>query len=199
MGNQISDRSSGTTGKVILSDGSVHEYEKPLTAAELMLDYPQQVVVEFRSAVTGGKRPNPLPADEKLEMGKIYLMVPKRRGKPPGLSPEEARRILVTANSVLSSRRPILSTTTGFVPMLARLCTAGGRDGEGFVVSRPREKVVEERREEVRKVEFFTPEITEGVQPEFLSRQISGGKGWKPSLDTIKEKAAKEKVSHWLF
>ncbi|KAF7121233.1 hypothetical protein RHSIM_Rhsim13G0005400 [Rhododendron simsii] len=198
MGNRMSDRSSVTPGKVILSDGSVHEYEKPLTAAELMLEHPQQVVVEFRSAVADRKKPNPLPADEKLEMGKVYLMLPKRRGKPPALTSEEARHLLLTANSVLGTKRPILSTATGFVPMLARLCTAGKRDGEGFVVKIGKEKVMG-RREEVKKVEFFAPEALEELQPEFLNRQISGGKGWKPSLDTIKEKAAKKTVPHWLF
>lgn len=35
------------------------------------------------------------------------------------------------------------------------------------------------------------------AKPEYFSRQLSG-KGWKPSLDTIKEKRV-EKVPHWLL
>ncbi|XP_052209144.1 uncharacterized protein LOC127812677 [Diospyros lotus] len=195
MGNNVSHRlSSATTGKVILSDGSVHEYDKPLIAAELMLEHPQQVVVEFDSAVNrAGKRLAPLPADMKLEMGRVYLMVPRKRGKPVALSPEEARRLLLMSSSVLNAGS-FLSATTGVVPFFARICGAGTREGHRIVL--PREEKMKEREEEGSKLESL-PELMEG-RPEYLSRQLSG-KGWKPSLDTIKEKDVKTKVSPWLF
>ena len=44
----------------------------------------------------------------------------------------------------------------------------------------------------------FLPEMIEGSRPEYMSRQLSG-KGWKPSLDTIKEKKVKTKLSRWLL
>ncbi|XP_057483971.1 uncharacterized protein LOC130770499 [Actinidia eriantha] len=188
MGSQVS-----STGKIILPDGTVQEYDQTLTVAELMLEHPQQVVVEFESTVKG-KRPSPLPADKKLEKGKVYLMLPKRRGKPPALSSEETRMLLSIANSVLSSRT-LLSSLTGFVPLFARFCAARAGEGHGVVL---RGKVdLVERFEEMAKGEGL-PEVLEG-RPEFLSRQFSGGKGWKPSLDTIKEKVVKKKISHWLF
>lgn len=61
-------------------------------------------------------------------MGKVYLTLPKRRGKPPALKSEETPQLLITANSVLdtNNKRTVLTMTTGFVPMLARLCTAEG-------------------------------------------------------------------------
>ncbi|GFZ04545.1 hypothetical protein Acr_17g0001170 [Actinidia rufa] len=189
MGCQVS-----STGKVILPDGTVQEYDQTLTVAELMLEHPQQVVVEFESTVNV-KRLSPLPADKKLEKGKVYLMMPKRRGKPPALSSEETRMLLSISNSVLSSRT-LLSSLTGFVPSFAPLCSTARRgEGHGVVLSRKVDLV--DRFEEMTKGECL-PEFLEG-RPEFLNRQFSGGKGWKPSLDTIKEKVVKKKVSHWLF
>ncbi|KAE8685184.1 hypothetical protein F3Y22_tig00111100pilonHSYRG00158 [Hibiscus syriacus] len=96
MGNYITTATclpSDTAGKVILWDGSVQEFSCPLEAAELMLEHPQQVVVEFNATINQ-KRPIPLPADHKLDVKKIYVMLPVRRGKPITLSSEEARRVL---------------------------------------------------------------------------------------------------------
>ncbi|PON61691.1 multidrug resistance protein ABC transporter family protein [Parasponia andersonii] len=191
MGNSVSHKPP-SHGKVILWDGSVHEFEKPLTAAELMLDHPQHAVVEFQSAVTG-KRPTPLPADRKLETKKIYMMVPIRRGKAAALSTDEIHRVLLIANSVLRTR------SVKFLPLFARICPA---DYAGIGVSvAKKEKKIEQTIEEKTTyvpVETFLPESLDGT-PEYLSRQFSG-KGWKPSLDTIEEKVTVErKVSHWLF
>lgn len=204
MGNHISHPPANGTGlKVILSDGTVHEYQKPLTVAELMLDYPQEVVVEFhQSSVTNGKRPCPLPADNKLETDKVYIMLPMKRGKPAALSSQEARRLLLTANNVFKSRsNDLLCATWGFVPFIARMCIAGTGNCEGtrdFVEHKKNERqVIVEKTEEKRKIELLFSEIMED-RPEFLSRQLSG-KSWKPNLDTIKEKGVKARVRNWLF
>ncbi|KAH7516982.1 uncharacterized protein LOC107426357 [Ziziphus jujuba] len=194
MGNSISNRQPQPTAKVILSDGSVHEFDNPLTVAELMLEHPQQVVVEFQSAVTG-KRPNPLPADKNLEMKKIYLMLPTKRGKPKSLSSEEIRGVILIANSILRSRS--LVSSSKFLPFFARICPPSTVvDGQSFVL--PKKENVQ-KSEVIRNVSEFLPESM-GGRPEFLIRQCSG-KGWKPSLDTINEKEMKveKKVSHWLF
>ncbi|EOX95238.1 hypothetical protein QUC31_004938 [Theobroma cacao] len=199
MGNYISTvtcrPTSDTAGKVILWDGSVQQFNWPLTAAELMLEHPQQVVVEFHSAVNE-KRPIPLPADSKLDMNKVYVMLPVKRGKPTTLSSEEARRVLLSANSVLRSKS-ILSSSK-FLPLFAKICPAniGEIVGQRFPLQK-RENVCE-KPEEVRCLtEFDLLESLEG-RPEYLNRQYSG-KGWKPSLDTIKEKKVERKVPHWLF
>ncbi|KAL0371525.1 UNVERIFIED_CONTAM: hypothetical protein Sangu_0470600 [Sesamum angustifolium] len=59
MGNSAPHRLSDVdaTGKVILSNGVVFTYDKPLTVAELMLEHPQQVVVEFQPVVNGKPTP----------------------------------------------------------------------------------------------------------------------------------------------
>lgn len=190
MGNHISFRASDATVKIVYWDGSVQEFDQPLTVAELMLEHPQQVVVEFHSAVNQ-KRPTPLPADKKLEMRKVYLMLPVKRGKPVGLSGEESRRILLMVNSALHSK--YLMCSPRFLPWLARLCQ-NTTIGEGGVLQRNEDM---ENREERYDFSEFLPEMMEG-RPEYLSRQLSG-KAWKPSLDTIKEKKIKRKLSHWLF
>ncbi|XP_039061437.1 uncharacterized protein LOC120205657 [Hibiscus syriacus] len=103
--------------KVILWDGSVREFSSPLTAAELTLENPQQVVAEFHAAVNG-KRPVPLPADQKLDVKKVYVMLPLNRGKPATLSSDDARRVLLSADS-----KRLLSSSRLF-PFLARICPA---------------------------------------------------------------------------
>ncbi|KAI9181485.1 hypothetical protein LWI28_015399 [Acer negundo] len=199
MGNYVSlYRPSDATGKVILSDGSVHEFDKPITVAELMLEHPQEVVVEFIKSTVSEKRPSPLPADKKLEIKKVYLMLPMKRGKPASLSSEEARHVLSSANSVLRSRS--LLSSSKFLPLFAKICPALTEDqGQRFV---PLKK---EETEEIRAVELkFESEmelLSESLdgRPEYLSRQLSGKGTWKPSLDTIKEKKIEKKVNHWLF
>ncbi|CAA3031067.1 Hypothetical predicted protein [Olea europaea subsp. europaea] len=194
MGNSIPKNWSNATGKVILSTGEVYKYDEPITVAELMLEHPQQVVVEFQP-VMNGKKPTPLPADKKLETKKVYIMLPIKRGKPVALSSEEARRVLENANSFLKSKSLIYSS--GFLPFFVRICPAGGGMGHDDVFTNIKKKSLVERKEEEESKSDYFNVILEG-RPEFLRRQLSG-KGWKPSLDTIKEKTIKAKIHHWLF
>ncbi|CAA2940291.1 Hypothetical predicted protein [Olea europaea subsp. europaea] len=194
MGNSIPKNWSNATGKVILSTGEVYKYDEPITVAELMLEHPQQVVVEFQP-VMNGKKPTPLPADKKLETKKVYIMLPIKRGKPVALSSEEARRVLENANSFLKSKSLIYSS--GFLPFFVRICPAGGGMGHDDVFTNIKKKSLVERKEEEESKSDYFNVILEG-RPEFLRRQLSG-KSWKPSLDTIKEKTIKAKIRHWLF
>ncbi|KAG6749808.1 hypothetical protein NC652_033289 [Populus alba x Populus x berolinensis] len=194
MGNCITcHNSSNSAGRVILSDGRVCEFDKPLTVAELMLEHPQQVVVEFRSYLTE-KRPPPLPADKKLEM-KLYLMLPMKPGKPASLSSEEARRVLLSANSVLRSRSSLSSSR--FLPLFAMICPAGAGE-EQKLVMRKKECYVEEKPATEKYDSDQLTEIFEN-RPEYLSRQLSGKGTWKPSLGTINEKRVEKKIPRWLF
>ncbi|XP_027353405.1 uncharacterized protein LOC113863850 [Abrus precatorius] len=188
MGNQISFRGSDGTGKIVYWDGSVQQFDEPLTVAELMLEHPQQVVVEFHSAVNQ-KRPTPLPADKKLEMKKTYVMLPVKPGKPVGLSSEDSRRMILIVDSALHSN--YLMRSSGFLPWFARLFHPGNASiGDAAML---KVENVEERY-------GFSELLQETIEgrPEYMSRQLSG-KGWKPSLDTIKEKKVKRKMLRWLF
>ncbi|KAJ0691646.1 hypothetical protein HanPI659440_Chr15g0577281 [Helianthus annuus] len=181
MGNHTSRGSR----RLILPDGTVREYHEPVTVAELMLDHPQQVVVEFDHPV--GKKPKPLAADVMLENNKVYMMVPVRRGKSVAISSEDARRVLLRANAVLKTGS-FVTAYTGFIPVFARMCPAA------VVKSTKKEKVVEKSPKVVAKPEFFA----EGEDGYFLTRQLSVKSSWKPSLDTIKEKRVESKIRHWL-
>ncbi|CAL1367915.1 unnamed protein product [Linum trigynum] len=200
--------------KVVLSDGTVHESDDSSTVAELMLDHPREVVVEFDSQMMRSHRhrPVPLPADKKLEAHRVYMMLPLKRGKPLSLASEEARRVLLNASALLKQQSS--SSPYKFVPLFARACTAGSIGGhrEGnFVKLVKKETSCDEQVMKVVKMtdckrlaSFFEEEDDEEEDeenkvPEYLSRQLSG-KGWKPTLDTIKEKKIEQqKLPHWLF
>ncbi|KAL9239753.1 hypothetical protein vseg_014045 [Gypsophila vaccaria] len=177
MGNHVSNGSK-STGKVILQDGSIQEFDKPITVAEMMLEYPQQVVVELNSSAQ--RKPTPLPADNKLEPSKFYLMVPVRRGKPAYLSPQEAHHILLRANDILRSKTFV--STSKFLPFFARICPATSIDDSYGKVMVPKKQIfVHEEKEK--------EELSDGFEkPDYLSRQVSGRNSWKPSLNTIEEK-----------
>ncbi|MED6125589.1 hypothetical protein PIB30_069963 [Stylosanthes scabra] len=196
MGNQLSLRpSDAATAKIVFWDGSIHDYHQPLTVAELMLEHPHQVVVEFDSAlINKQKKLIPLPADKNLEMNKLYLMLPIKKGKPVSLTGRHSRRILLAVNSALRSKEIVCSSRV--IPWLARL--AAGEGGRG---GRTREEEVETK-EETARCELSPEMCLEGMmtRPEYLSRQLSAGsRGWRPSLDTIKEKNIEKKLNHWLF
>ncbi|MBA0805340.1 hypothetical protein Gohar_004862 [Gossypium harknessii] len=176
-------------GKVILRDGTIQEFSWPLTVAELMLEHPQQVVVEYHAAVIE-KKPVPLPADHKLHVAKVYVMLPVKQGKPTTLSSEEARRVLVSANAVLRSK-------SRFFPLFSRIFPANHMQVMGQKSPLQGKGNGRERLEEVGSSTELIPETMEG-RVEYMNRQYSA-KGWKPSLDTIKEKKIETKVPHWLF
>ncbi|KAF9607269.1 hypothetical protein IFM89_033476 [Coptis chinensis] len=179
------------SGKVVLSNGTVHEFDHPLTVAELMLEHPQEVVVEFHSLVAGNKL-TPLPADKKLDMKKVYLMIPMKIGRAGTLPVNEARRILQDANNVLRSRALLASTR--ILPLFFQGCKTGVGVESNVVLHR--KDGVLENLDKTNRQELLPETFDE--RTEFLSRQFSA-KGWKPSLDTIKEKKIEQKVSHWLF
>ncbi|KAK9281281.1 hypothetical protein L1049_004178 [Liquidambar formosana] len=90
-------------------------------------------------------------------MDKVYIMVPMKRGNPATLSSEEARRMLYQANSVLKSRS--LLSASRFLPLFAKICPGGTKDGHEFVSNR--KEIVVERPEEACQTEFL-PKILEG-------------------------------------
>ncbi|KAK4273265.1 hypothetical protein QN277_021702 [Acacia crassicarpa] len=188
MGNYMSRGGNGR-GKIVHWDGSVQEFDKPVTVAELMLEHPQQLVVEFRSAVSQ-RRPNPLPADQNLETNNIYLMLPMKRGKPLGLNAQDIRRFLLILNS------SGLRSSARFLPWLARMCHHPNGVAASHLTQKKPQISEKEETDEMHRDVF--PEILQPGRPEYLSRELSG-KGWKPSLDTITEKKIKTKISHWLF
>lgn len=158
-----------------------------------MLEYPQQLVVEFKSCTTG-KKPSPLPADEKLDRNKLYIMLPVKKGKLASLTSLESQQLLLRASNILKSPN-FFSSTTGVLPFFVRICPASRKwdaDKNGCAAKR---RGISEGNNSLEKEDHFEKMLEMG--PEFMTRQVSG-KGWKPSLDTIVEKGVKPKVLHWL-
>ncbi|CAH8322660.1 unnamed protein product [Eruca vesicaria subsp. sativa] len=198
MGNAIGPRKLETAamaaGKVVLSDGRVQNLEEETTVAEIMLENPQHVVVEFdpssitfnKDGKTVKKKLTPLPADNTLEPGKIYLVLPAKRSgsggvKPPSsssavMTSEEMRKMLFSATAMVRSS---FSYYDGILPWFTSKSYNNKPAVDAVVAATS-----------VGKLEAVTEE--EG-RSEFLSRQLSG-RGWRPSLDPIKEKKAKKKI-----
>ncbi|GAA0176508.1 hypothetical protein Leryth_011207 [Lithospermum erythrorhizon] len=187
MGNSI-------PGKVILSDGTFHHYKKDSTVAELMLEFPQQLVFELQKDFLNVKKMSPLPADKNLEKNKVYLMLPIKKGKPTSLTSEEAKRVLIRAKCFLKSKSFLSSSR--LVPLFSSIyptgCVnkGGGDDQEHEIKRKPNKMIqLEESRRNI---------FADIAMPDYLNRQVSG-KGWKPSLEPIKEKSKKMKIRHWLL
>ncbi|KAL9670230.1 hypothetical protein QQ045_007781 [Rhodiola kirilowii] len=177
---------NSTSGKVILPNGAVRDFHQPLTVAELMLEHPQHVMVEYKKSLAKGRstKPSPLPADAWLDTKNVYLMVPVRKGKLMGsvtLSPKEVHELVTKANSNLMQMK--LKVFISFPKMCSFM----------------RKECVEEcllKRKRLRGEESVA-EIWEEM-PEYYNRRVSG-RGWRPSLDTIIEKNGEKKLSHWLY
>lgn len=204
MGNVAGSRklnaASMAARKVVLSDGRVQNLEEETTVAEIMLENPQHVVVEFdpssisfnnhhrknNDAKTVKKKLAPLPADKTLEPGKIYLVLPAKRSSGSAaksssasavLTSEEMRKMLFSATAMVRSS---FSYYEGILPWFTTRSYKNNIPATDAVV-------------DATSVGRLEAEMEEEERLEFLSRQLSG-RGWKPSLDPIKEKKAKKKI-----
>ncbi|XP_010456082.1 PREDICTED: uncharacterized protein LOC104737574 [Camelina sativa] len=200
-GSRKLDAAAMAAGKVVLSDGRVQNLEEETTVAEIMLENPQHVVVEFDpssisfnnhhrknndAAKTVKKKLAPLPADKTLEPGKIYLVLPAKRSYSGAtkssssaavLTSEELRKLLFSATAMVRSS---FSYYEGILPWFTTRSNKNINPAADAVVA-------------ATSVGRLEAEMEEEERPEFLSRQLSG-RGWKPSLDPIKEKKAKKKM-----
>ncbi|RWW41425.1 hypothetical protein BHE74_00053096 [Ensete ventricosum] len=112
MGNLLSGQAHD--GKVVLPDGTVLEFDRPTSVAELMLEHPRQYVLDLTSlSAADNSNAAPLPADHMLEVGKAYVMLPMARGRATGLSTGEARRVLAAIQSMTKILQPTCTRTAG--------------------------------------------------------------------------------------
>ncbi|CAN8308716.1 unnamed protein product [Cochlearia groenlandica] len=210
MGNVIGssklESATMAAGKVVLSDGRVQNLKEETTVAEIMLENPQHVVVEFdpssisfnsrhkknNSGKTVKKKLTPLPANKTLEIGKIYLVLPaaKRIGGAAAkssavLTSEEIRKMVFSATAMVRSS---FSYYEGILPWFTT---------KGYTNNTNNNDLAADAVVAATSVGRLEAEMEE-ERPEFLSRQLSG-RGWKPSLDPIKEKKIRKKIHQRLL
>lgn len=112
MGNYISctlaggkhSRSRGI--KVIFPSGKIQKFDEAVKAAELMLEMPSFFVVNTLSLHIG-RRFSALGADEELECGNVYVMLPMNRLNSV-VTPADMGALLLTAKRVSSSKMRVL-------------------------------------------------------------------------------------------
>ncbi|XP_010924035.1 uncharacterized protein [Elaeis guineensis] len=110
MGNYISCAISAVPGgrsraiKVILPSGDVRRIvDGTANVAELMLDTPGHFLVNSRSMQLG-RRFAALSADEDLEMGEVFVMMPMKRLNSIVMAADMARLFLAANKEVRKSR-----------------------------------------------------------------------------------------------
>ncbi|XP_008787612.1 uncharacterized protein LOC103705608 [Phoenix dactylifera] len=110
MGNYVScalstvPSSRARAVKVILPSGDVRRIiDGPVNAAEIMLDTPGHFLVNSRSMQLG-RRFAALSADEDLEMGDVFVMMPMKRLNSIITAADMARLLLAANKEVRKSR-----------------------------------------------------------------------------------------------
>lgn len=162
--------------RVVLSDGTVEDFEKPITVAELMMDYPQHFVCQSISTQSASlQKKSILPAIVELEPGRVYYLLPSSKFSgalsPPKTNPAHAEEEDVHKFDLTNWKgRPVAG-------LITRDDIGVGADSEDKDDSA---------------VSFSTPDLrsmySSGSQAGLLRCN-----SWKPRLETIHEVGALSK------
>ena len=180
--------------KVVLSDGTVEEFPKPITVAELMMEYPQHFVYHSSAITNNIQKKDILPADSELEAGSYYYLLPGSNFSGPVSPPK-----LPAPKPKPSSKH---ATGKSLKPEISR------EESHRFDItnwqSRPLDELVTrddidlggldpEDIEDEPMVSFSTPDLKS------MYMQSQGGgllmrcNSWKPRLETIHEVGSRSK------
>eukprot|EP01018_Ginkgo_biloba_P027364 Gb_05765 [translate_table: standard] len=186
MGNYRSCACRNTnSGKVIAFNGRILEFQKPIKAAELMLENPQHFVCHSNALQTG-HRIAALSADEELEQGNTYLLLPMDKLRSV-VSPSdmaalalrsESSLVKVSSNSkVMAKIFPVLFGDIWQLPIDRKDGIATGE--------------LCKQQEAVKMAEFVVPKLRLDDVPHqqlgFVNERPSGCRYWKPVLEAIIE------------
>jgi hypothetical protein len=176
MGNYVSCASNSVpsnTVKVVSWNGSVQELQRRIKAAELMLDNPQHFVCHA-NGLQIGRRINPLSADEELDLGYLYFLLPMAKLHSV-LSGTDMASLSFKANSAMkaATRR---SSGARILPVF------------GDLLMRP---LSPEMKTDDHLEEFVVPKLNLEDVPELFTAvqqlRLSAFRSWKPKLETITE------------
>jgi len=177
MGNYISCASKSVpsnTVKVIGLNGSVQELQRRIKAAELMLENPQQFVCHA-NGLQIGRRINPLTADEDLDLGHLYFLIPMAKLNSV-LSGTDMASLAFKANSAMKAAGR--NSSARILPVFGDLSV------RPVLQEMKRDDHLEDKEFTVPKLNLEdVPELSTAVQ----QLRLSAFRSWKPKLETINE------------
>jgi hypothetical protein len=169
--------------KVIHWNGSVQDLQRRITAAELMLDNPQHFVCHA-NGLQIGRRINPLTADEELDLGYLYFLLPMPKLHSV-LSGTDMASLAFKANSAMkaakrrSSGARVLPLFEDFMRPLPPEMQKDVFLAEGKQINGAQEE------------QLTVPKLNLEDDPELSTAlaqlRLNPSKSWKPKLETIEE------------
>jgi len=187
MGSYLSCSSNSVTSntvKVVNSNGRVQALQRGIKAAELMLDNPQHFVCHA-NGLQIGCRINPLPADEELDLGYLYFLLPMAKLHSV-LSGSDMASLALKANSAMkaATRR---NSGARILPLFGDLIRPLPSEMKKDVFLLKEGEQISGAQEE----ELAVPKLNLEDNPELLTAlaqlRLHAGKSWKPKLETINE------------
>ncbi|GLJ46357.1 hypothetical protein SUGI_0977160 [Cryptomeria japonica] len=181
MGSYLSCGSShifpSNTVKVVAYNGELQEFQKQIKAAELMLENPQHFVCHADSLQVG-RRINPLSADEDLELGHLYFLLPM--SKLQGVvSDSDMASIAVRAKSAM--KKGSKNFEKKIIPLFGDMVfqdKARDHDDLGGDLPGGLNIVV---------VPKMDVEGLSELQIDLGKYRLSKSRSWRPNLETIRE------------
>lgn len=191
MGNYVSCVSSKVPSnvvKVITLYGSVQEFGSAMKAADLMLDNPQHFVCHS-SALQTGRRISALSADEELELGHLYFLLPMRKLNH-SLSPSDMASLPFKADSALQNSSSNYRSLNRMLPVLTHLCQfTGDRKLTAMSGGDELNEAIGGAKRTAEPKHIFSTElqVEDADAVGESSMRIVRVKSWKPALETISE------------
>jgi hypothetical protein len=170
--------------KVVNSNGRVQALQRGIKAAELMLDNPQHFVCHA-NGLQIGCRINPLPADEELDLGYLYFLLPMAKLHSV-LSGSDMASLALKVNSAMkaATRR---NSGARILPLFGDLIRPLPSEMKKDVFLLKEGEQISGAQEE----ELAVPKLNLEDNPELLTAlaqlRLHAGKSWKPKLETINE------------
>lgn len=120
--------------RVVLPGGEIRQFREPIKAAELMLENPNNFLVNS-SSLNIGRRFSALSADEDLEFGNVYIMFPMKRVNSV-VTASDMTVLLLAANSaakrISGGNVKISPEVSATAPESTPEINAGGRNTDGI-------------------------------------------------------------------
>ncbi|KAG4999367.1 hypothetical protein AAZX31_08G053700 [Glycine max] len=148
--------------KILLSDGRLEAYKKPMRAAELMLEYPGQFVCDS-CYLKVGHRIHGLLADDQLERRKFYFLLPMELLYSV-LTHEEMSSLNYKASR--ATKHATFNNLGKIFPVFSELCMFPS---------------------ELKRLEEADNQLQLVREPEPPVQRYSKQRSWRPALETVDE------------